>query len=157
MTEFLHMVVRKREREQEMYTLREYVRPSMSYGMQEAYERYERMVANATRTYATDTTRPRTIMNARNGNSYVCIVGNLYVTQLNYPLPSDIQRNMVGHSNIPFFSRHRTECADSPGFVLNRIGYGNRSYDYACIECGNTQTVTMPIIPIIPTMPGLFT
>ena len=153
MTEFMHEVVARRERQGQGQR-----RPSSSLS-QMMQQEYERLVASASRAYATDIVRPPSI--TRNGNSYVNVSGHSYVLQSNWPLSPDLMNAIARHSNAQPFNEHLMQCPQNgEGFELQSIEWtGPRStdreyghafvsshdtYRYMCIGCGHQQSVVMP-------------
>ena len=153
MPEFLHEVVKRRERAEESRQL-------MSYSdnlRREMQASYERLVSSAVR--VDGLVRPPSI--TRNGNSYVNVSGHSYVLQSNWPLSPDLMNAIARHSNAQPFNEHLMQCPQNgEGFELQSIEWtGPRStdreyghafvsshdtYRYMCIGCGHQQSVVMP-------------
>jgi len=148
MTEFLHEVVKRRERAEESRQL-------MSYSnnlQREMQASYERLVASAVR--VDGLVRPPSI--TRDGNAYVNVSGYSYVRQSNWPLSADLMSSIARHSTAQPFHEHLMECPQNgEGFELRSIEWtGPRtSYDtyrYECIGCRHQQSVAMPRLHRLP-------
>ena len=148
MTEFMHEVVAQRERQGQGQR-----RPSSSLS-QMMQQEYERLVATASRAYATDIVRPPSI--TRNGSTYVSVSGYLYVRESNWPLSADLTQSIATHSNAQPFNEHLMQCPQNgEGFELRSIEWmGPRTshymHRYQCIGCDHEQSVAMSIPPRLP-------
>lgn len=147
MTEFLHQVVKKREREQEHrnYNPRNYL-DELQRQMQVTYERMMGTAVTTTSSavYATD---------PRRTEGLTTVYGRMAVrTRSANQVDEYIRQNMTRHGNNLTQENYHTHEESDMQWVLEEIsahwspGLGRRNFTYSCSLCGQ-QVVCSELVP----------
>ena len=141
MPEFLHEVVKKREREQEHRNLtpNNYL-TELHRQMQESYNRMTSQALIPPTVAATRNTSSTTVTYNRGAISQ--LFGMVYVRSRSYNAVDEyIRRNAEAHNNWFNASDTAHTHGDTQRWVLDEVSSvygGRRQFTYSCYECGTT-------------------